>query len=139
METAERLKFSLVPEKLQAGSPEERAAFGTIAVIANGMVLTEGVGIDGNKLRKGPRVSGYYLAQWLVWNWWRLRWEPRGFYAETESSWEWSFAHHMSSIGEGYVWPNIEIVSDWTLDAARFLTFYRPARKGIPLRWGAGN
>ena len=115
METAERLKFSLVPEKLQAGSPEERAAFGTIAVIANGMVLTEGVGIDGNKLRKGPRVSGYYLAEWLVWNWWRLRWEPRRFYAETESSWEWSFAHHMSSLGEGYVWPNIEIVSDGLL------------------------
>ena len=111
METTQ-LKFAFTPETLQTGSPEERAAFGTIAVIANDRVLTEGVGIDSNELQNGPRVSGYHLAEWLVWNWWRLRWEPRPSDEETGVSWQWGFAHHMSSIGEGYVWPNIEIVSD---------------------------
>src|SRR5205823_1908082 len=44
--------------------------------------------------------------QWVAWNWWRLRWEPR------RRSIDWALAHKMSTIGGGYVWPNITIVSD---------------------------
>ena len=111
METTQPLKFSFTPETLQTGSPEEKAAFGTIAIVANGKVLTEGVGIDCNELRTGPRVSGYHLAEWLVWNWWRLRWEPRPPVGGTAPP-DWDMAHCMATIGEGYVWPNVTFASD---------------------------
>ena len=65
-----------------------------------------------SELQCGPYVSGYHLAEWLVWNWWRLRWEPP---TGAQASWNWDLAHRMSSIGEGYVWPNIEIASDGLL------------------------
>ena len=113
METAEGLRFSLTPEALRSGSAEERAAFGMVAVAANGSVLTEGISMGRSELQRGPYVSGYHLAEWLVWNWWRLRWEPPPTGAQP--SWNWDLAHRMSSIGEGYVWPNIEIASDGLL------------------------
>ena len=105
----EHLTLSVVPETLDLGSEEECATFGAFVVEANGWRLTEGVGVEGNELRPGPYVSGYHVAQWLAWNWWRLRWESRPV---GEAGREWDFAHRLSSIGEGYVWPNIEISSD---------------------------
>lgn len=44
-----------------------------------------------------------------MWNWWRLLWESP---PANGSSREWVFSHCLSSIGEGYVWPNIVISSD---------------------------
>ena len=109
MEMQEHLTLSMVPETLDRGSEEERATFGAFVLEANGRRLTEGVGVDENALRPGPYVSGYHVAQWLAWNWWRLRWESRPV---GEAGREWDFAHRLSSIGEGYVWPNVEISSD---------------------------
>ena len=115
METQESLKtrayltLSMVSKTLDLGSEEEIATFGAFVLKANGRRLTEGVGVDENELRPGPYVSGYHVAQWLAWNWWRLRWESRPV---GEAGREWNFAHRLSSIGEGYVWPNVEISSD---------------------------
>lgn len=64
--------------------------------------LTEGIDF----YVKGPLVAGYPVAEWLARNWWRLRWEGR-----LKAS-DWAAAHVMASIGDGYVWPNIEIGSD---------------------------
>ena len=100
------LTISLSPEALASGSVEERATFGLFAVTANNRLLTEGKDVSQNELRHGPHVAGYPIAEWLVWNWWRLRWEVG------RSSDGWDFAHRMSTIGEGYVWPNITIFSD---------------------------
>lgn len=102
----EELKFALSPERLDEGSPEECGAFGLFTLHAGKKALTEGFDYFLNGFRQGPLVSGYHVAEWLAWNWWRLRWEPRS----TTSFW--SFAHKMTSIGEGYIWPNIEIWSD---------------------------
>ena len=66
METTQPLKLSFTPETLQTGCPEEKAAFGTIAIVANGKVLTEGVGIDCNELRTGPSGTCYQLAESLA-------------------------------------------------------------------------
>ena len=59
------------------------------------------------------------MAEWLLWNWWRLLWEPRpegvenGKDEDKDDTWfEWVFAHNLSSIGEGYLWPDIEMASD---------------------------
>ena len=103
------LKLELAPQHLDSGPIEERATFGTLQVFADGRCFTEGVAPDTKELLPGPRVSGYHLAKWLAWNWWRLRWESRP--NETVGR-EWAFSHRLSSIGEGYVWPNVEISSD---------------------------
>lgn len=92
---------------LNSGTLEEQATFGTLELRANGRCLTEGVA-EGNELLPGPRAAGYYLAEWLAWNWWRLLWEADS----ANPGRDWAFAHCLSSIGEGYVWPNIEISSD---------------------------
>lgn len=93
-------------EHLATGSPEERACFGALAIYANGHCLTEGQDALANRLRKAPYLSAYHLAEWLAWNWWRLRWEPR-----TQAI-DWAMSHRMSSIGGGYIWPDITLSSD---------------------------
>lgn len=100
------LEFSLAPEVLDEGAPEERATFGILSIKASGQTLTEGFDHYLDGFRVGPLVSAYYLAEWLAWNWWRLRWEPRSHASD------WKLVHQMNTIGEGYVWPNIEIWSD---------------------------
>ena len=102
------LTLALKPTRLADGPPEECATFGTLALTANGRPLTEGVTDGSEVLLPGPQVAGYYMAEWLAWNWWRLLWEA----GSDNPGREWAFAHCLSSIGEGYVWPNIEISSD---------------------------
>ena len=107
------LTVSLSSERLASGSAEERATFGLFSVAANGHPLTAGEDIERKELRYGPHVSGYPIAEWIAWNWWRLRWEvgrPRSTDENAVSRWD--FAHRMSAIGEGYAWPNVTIYSD---------------------------
>ena len=112
-----KLHISLSPMSFDVGPDEEKAALGLLKVSALGQLLTEGtnIGDDDVAYRSGPYVSGYPLAEWLVWNWWRLRWEPQpGGYVKGSSDWD--LAHRMASVGEGYLWPNITIFTDgfWT-------------------------
>lgn len=100
------LSFSVNWERLEEGAPEERASFGSFAIRWNDHSLTEGQDLFINSLRQGPLISAYPLAEWLAWNWWRLRWEPRAKGAS------WDLAHRLSAIGSGYVWPDISIYSD---------------------------
>lgn len=93
-------------EPLDRGAPEERAAFAAIQISAYGHCYTEGHDRLAKRVRQAPYLSGYHLAEWLVWNWWRLRWEPRS------CSKSWGFAHRMASIGQGYLWPNLTLFSD---------------------------
>ena len=110
----DELTISLSVETLGAGGfepPEEEATFGLLSMTANGRLLTGAQEVDGGELRRGPRVAGYPLAEWLVWNWWRIRWEC-GRPASAVGERGWDFAHRMTSIGEGYAWPVITIFSD---------------------------
>ena len=93
-------------EKLVEGSAEERACFGALKIEFDGLSLTEGHDPFVNRVRRAPLLSAYHFAEWLAWNWWRLRWEPRS------ASLSWPFAHRFTTIGEGYVWPNILVFSD---------------------------
>lgn len=93
-------------EYLSTGTPEERASFAALSIYARGQCLTEGRDALANRLRTAPYLSAYALAEWMAWNWWRLRWEPR-----TQGI-GWTFAHRVRNIGEGYIWPNITIYSD---------------------------
>ena len=123
----EELEISLAPEVLDEGSPEERAAFGLFTIRTPDSSLTEGFDYFLNGYRTGPLISGYHVAEWFAWNWWRLRWEPQ---SEVPG---WPFAHQMTSIGEGYVWPNITIFSDGVRTALIFSPSTRPDAK--PFRY----
>ena len=68
--------------------------------------LTEGSDVLANRLRQAPLLSAYHFAEWLAWNWWRLRWEPRS------NAKDWAYAHRIATIGSGYIWPNLTIFSD---------------------------
>ena len=101
------LSITADPERLDEGSVEERACFAAIAIKSGIISLAEGHDSFVNKVRAAPLLSAYHLAEWMAWHWWRLRWEPRS------SSPGWDFAHRLATVGEGYVWPNITVFSDW--------------------------
>jgi hypothetical protein len=121
------LEIALAPERLDEGRPEERACFGLFTIRAGEVELTGGMDFFISAYRPGPLVSGYHAAEWLAWNWWRLRFEPR-FAAS-----EWWRAHKMTAIGEGYVWPNLTIFSDGVRTALLAERSVRPDAK--PFRY----
>lgn len=109
----EAVTFRLTGQPLDHGSAEERAGFGQLEISVNGRLMTEGFDDHVGGYAPGPRVSGYHFAEWLVWNWWRLRWEPVSLEKRgPEVSSRWDSAHRTATVGEGYVWPNIVISSD---------------------------
>lgn len=125
------LDIALAPERLDEGSPEERAAFGMFTVRAGDVCLTEGFDFYVSNYRPGPLVSGYHAAEWFAWNWWRLTCEPR---SETPDWWR---AHKMTAIGEGYQWPNITIFSDGLRTALLSQASLKPDAK--PFRYVGAN
>jgi len=100
------LSISVEWEALDEGPPEERACFGSVAIQYGAVSLSEGYDPFVKRVRRAPLVSAYHLAEWLTWNWWRLRWEPRSRAAD------WALTHRLATIGSGYVWPNVTIFSD---------------------------
>ena len=46
------------------------------------------------------------LAFWFVDNWWRIHSEPP---PNRDLDVQWRLAHHLSSVGAGYHWPNVSI------------------------------
>jgi hypothetical protein len=114
-------------EQLAEGEPEERACFARIGIRYDRTWLTDAHDTYVNRIRNAPLLSAYHLAEWLAWHWWRLRWEPR-----TRSD-KWAFAHKLSTIGEGYIWPNITIFTD----GARTALLAKPTnqRLNTPFRY----
>lgn len=121
------LEIALAPERLDEGSPEERACFGLFTMRVGEVDLTGGIDFFISNYRPGPLVSGYHAAEWFAWNWWRLRFEPRS------AAPEWWRSHKMTAIGEGYVWPNLTIFSDGVMTALLAERSTRPDAK--PFRY----
>ena len=111
--TDSNLLITLTPALLDEGPDYEKSAFGLLEIRAAGRALTAAVSDDfnGSRYAGGPYVSGYHLAEWLVWNWWRLRWEPR-LPTDRTPPLDWDLSHRMSDIGAGYLWPNVTISCD---------------------------
>lgn len=65
---------------------------------------------DHNDIVVKDRVllSAHALGIWLGWNFYRLLYEP----SRDAPDLNWSFAHEMTNVGEGYIWPTIAIYSD---------------------------
>ncbi len=121
------LKIEADWETLDRGSPEERACFAALGILYKDVWLTRADDGFVNRLRDKVHLSAYRLAEWLAWNWWRLRWEPRA------SRPNWALAHRMTTIGGGYVWPNITIFSDG--ERVVLLTKPTQSRPQEPLRY----
>ena len=94
-------------------APAEHETVGRLEIVANRHCATKGMDLHHRKIEQGPLVSGYPIAEWLVWNWWRLRWEPpmprSAHYRPNDS---WFMSHALNTIGSGYCWPDITISSD---------------------------
>ena len=59
----------------QGGQNEEEATIGRFVISINDHPITEGIDLHEGTHKDGPLVAGYPVAEWLVWNWWRLLWE----------------------------------------------------------------
>ncbi len=93
-------------EHLERGSATERATFAAIGIHHEDLWLTEAEDERVRAVRRKVNLSGYLLAEWLVANWWRLRWEPY------RPSADWALSHSVPGIGGGYVWPNLTFAAD---------------------------
>jgi hypothetical protein len=93
-------------ERLDAGASEERACFAAIGIFSGSSELTRAEDAFVGRVRSRVHLSAYKLAEWLAWNWWRQRWEPHS------DAPDWAMAHRLTTIGGGYVWPNVSIISD---------------------------
>ncbi|MFO1429472.1 MAG: hypothetical protein U1F76_04925 [Candidatus Competibacteraceae bacterium] len=93
-------------ETLERGTDRERACFSALGIRYGHIWLSEAQDNFVNRIRRKPHLSAYRFAEWLAWNWWRLRWEP---YTRML---DWALAHRMATIGGGFIWPNITIFSD---------------------------
>ena len=94
------------------GDPEVRAATGNLRIVAGEgdgrVVVTEVEDKLAQTVRSHIRVPVVPLAEWLLMNWWRLRWEGR----PQEPSLAWYEAHQLSAISGEDPWPPLEISSD---------------------------
>ena len=93
-------------DKSDAGLDE--ATLCVLRIQVNGSLITRIVD-EEQRSHDGPRVSAYRFAEWLIWNWWRLRWEPP---QAEQKSFSWRQAHETASIGGGWLWPRITFESD---------------------------
>ncbi len=114
-------------QRLDAGSPEDRACFALVGIKVDNSCLTEAENAFVGQIQKAVPLSAYRLAEWLAWNWWRLRWEPRS------GRRDWALAHSLGTIGGGYVWPNVTVASD----GERIFVLAKPTRPhpAEPLRY----
>jgi hypothetical protein len=77
---------------LHSGTPEDRACFAAIGIAYGDICLTQAEDVFVNRVRDKVHLSGYRLAEWFAWNWWRLRWEPR------TTALDWALAHRMTTV-----------------------------------------
>ena len=93
-------------------SPEDEATLSRIAVGVDRIRLTQTLDTRTMRVHDGANLSAYRLAEWLTWNWWRLRWEPTHQNVQRDRRLGWRQAHELAGIGGGWLWPNVTVWSD---------------------------
>lgn len=109
------IQFEWLPRS--HGSVLEKATLAEIKISVHGRVLTEMLDKEARTVRDHVVVSAWDLAVWVTSNWWRLHWET------AEESLDWKLTHYISSIGNGYIWPDIRFHSDWNAMLVDFQPF----------------
>ena len=122
--------------------PEESASFGLLSVRMGDRLLTEAVSREREgappAVCEGPHVAGYSLAEWLVWNWWRLHWDeavPPRHRSDARSRWD--FSHCIETVGDGYVWPSITVAPEG--EQTRIISEPSLVSDGDPFRYIAST
>lgn len=87
--------------------PTDESTLGDVVIAVEDEILTSAVDSVTGEERRGATLSAYGLAEWLAWNWWRLRWEPGHV-----GCIDWKRAHDVACIGGGWLWPNVTIHTD---------------------------
>lgn len=105
------------------GPVEDEATLGEIGVVVDGVTLTRALDDRTGQARDSARLSAYRLAEWLTWNWWRLRWEPSHQNVRRDRRIGWRQSHDLAGIGGGWLWPNVTI----TCDGLRVVLDARPS------------
>lgn len=108
MKEAFQIDFEWLPR--DHGTPVEQATFAELCINVNGEIATELEEIESRSVRRSVRACAHHLAYWLASNWWRIRWEPSG---PAERDIDWQLSHRLPAAGGGFVWPDLEIISDW--------------------------
>ena len=86
----------------------ERASFGAVAILGNGIALTDLYDAHAKSVRSAAYASVLHLATWLAANWWRLRWEPK----PARPDLAWRMAHELGAAGGGFAWPVLMLAAD---------------------------
>lgn len=92
---------------MEEGDALERATFADLSIVLDGVCLTEVLESASSSLRRSVRLPLAPLAEWLLWNHWRLRYEPR-----QPNDPQWALSHSLSTIGGGYLWPRLTLAGD---------------------------
>ena len=93
------------------GDEEARVTMGSLRIDAGEglkIPVTEVEDTLSQSVRLHINVPLVSVAEWLLMNWWRLRWEGRSNKPTTD----WYRAHCLSSIGGDDAWPALELFSD---------------------------
>ena len=109
--------ISMMPDPV-----EDETTLAEIFIEIDETPFTQVVDLETRQVQNGANLSAYRLAEWLTWNWWRLRWEPAHQNSQRDRSTGWRQAHELAGIGGGWLWPNFTIKSDGlrvVLDARR--------------------
>ena len=104
---------------------EDEATLAEVFIEIDKTAFTQVVDLETRQVQNGTNLSAYRLAEWLTWNWWRLRWEPAHQNLQRDRSTGWRQAHELAGIGGGWLWPNVTIKSD----GLRVVLDSRPSRE----------
>ncbi|MCE8038914.1 hypothetical protein [Halomonas sp. MCCC 1A11062] len=88
----------------------DNATLAELELMVADLCLTRAEDTLTGGVRRHAVLAANRLAEWLVWNWWRLCYEPRSSGKEQVPGW--FEAHRMPNVGGGWLWPNVEFVSD---------------------------
>jgi hypothetical protein len=93
------------------GDAEQSATSGSLRIVAGENLripVTEVEDTLGQTVRTHINVPLSSVAEWLLINWWRLRWEGR----PRVPTRAWRAVHSLAGIGGDYAWPPLEFSSD---------------------------
>lgn len=133
MTSTAQLRFAFDWESVDESvrSPELRATWARTEIWIGDRCATVAEDLVSGSVRRSVVAPLYPVAEWIVYNWWLLRFDGRQTSALTDSR------RSVRSAGDGFVWPPIGFVPrdpvcsvEWTV---------RPPTRGEPIRYLASG
>lgn len=109
--------FSIAVDWTQTERPDaapEDYCIGNLGITAHTFSLAKNRDKVLGSEKKCALVSALPFARWAASSFWRILYEPGPLTDQSAPLW-WRMAHEMTSIGEGWAWPDITFISDGRL------------------------